>query len=193
MLEIEEIAISKLGMTEDILTENAARGIAEVALSAVAPGGRRLQKASHNPRPVVVILAGNHKSGARAIAGGRQLSNHGARVVVCMVGYEHDDELLESVRRQLDIFQKSSGRLVRYSELSSTLRTMDSPAELVVDALLGMHGTFDDLRPDDQEVAYKLIGWVNKLKCIVLAVDVPTGLDASTGKFILPFLVLTPF
>jgi len=182
MLEVEGVAISKLGLTDDMMTENAARAIAEVTLSAISAGGKRLHKEHHHSFPVVVILAGNHKSGARAIAAGRQLCNHGVRAVICMVGYEHEDELLEGVRRQLDIFQKSGGRLVRYDELSSTLKALDAPVELVIDALLGMHAAFDDLRPDDQVVTYELIAWANKLKATVLAVDVPTGLDASTGK-----------
>ncbi|KAI9871603.1 MAG: enhancer of mRNA decapping [Pleopsidium flavum] len=59
---------------------------------------------------------------------------------------------------------------------------MDASAELVVDALLGMHAAFEDLRVDDQAVAYELIAWTNKIKGTVLAVDVPTGLDASTGN-----------
>lgn len=192
MLEVEGVAISKLGLTDDMMTENAARAIAEVTLSAIASGAKRLHKDNHHSLPVIVILAGNHKSGARAIAGGRQLCNHGIRVVICMVGYEHEEELLESVRRQLDIFQKSGGRLVRFGELAGTLKALDAPVELVIDALLGMHAAFDDLRPDDQVVAYELIAWANKLKATVLAVDVPTGLDASTGKAaISPFHTLS--
>ena len=181
MLEVEGVAISKLGLTDDMMTENAARAIAEVTLSTIAPGGKRPPKDNHS-LPVIVILAGNHKSGARAIAGGRQLCNHGVRVVIRMLGYEYDEELLENVRRQLDIFQKSGGRLVRHDELSSTLKALDGPPELVIDALLGMHAAFDDLRPADQLVTYELIAWTNKLKAPVLAIDVPTGLDASTGK-----------
>lgn len=188
MLEVEGVAVSNLGLTDDMMTENAARAIAEVALSAIAPGGKRLHKEGHNRLPTVVILAGNHKSGARAIAGGRHLCNHGVRVIVCMLGFEHEEELLESVRRQLDIFRKSAGRLVRFEELSATLKAMDTSAELIVDALLGMHAAFEDLRADDQAITYDLIGWTNKLKGTVLAVDVPTGLDASTGRLALQFL-----
>lgn len=182
MLEVEGVAISKLGLTDDMMTENAARAIAEVTLSTLTSSVKRPYKEHHHSLPLIVILAGNHKSGARAIAGGRQLCNHGVRVVICMVGYEHEEELVEGVRRQLDIFQKSGGRLVRYDELSSTLKALDTPVDLVIDALLGMHAAFDDLRPDDQVVTYELIAWANRLKATVLAVDVPTGLDASTGK-----------
>jgi len=182
MLEVEGVAISKLGLTDEMMTENAARAIAEITLSAITTVGKRPHKEHHHSFPVIVILAGNHKSGARAIAGGRQLCNHGVRVVICMVGYEQEEELLEGVRRQLDIFQKSGGRLVRCDELSSTLKVLDAPVELVIDALLGMHAAIDDLRPDDQVVTYELIAWANRLKTTVLAVDIPTGLDASTGK-----------
>ncbi len=42
MLNLENIADNELGLSEDMMTENAGRGIAEVALSALNTGGRGL-------------------------------------------------------------------------------------------------------------------------------------------------------
>ncbi|KAI9782413.1 MAG: enhancer of mRNA decapping [Candelina submexicana] len=182
MLEIEHIATSELGLTEDMMTENAARGIAQVSISVLSPGGKRLAKNNHNPLPVIVVLAGNNKSGARAVAAGRHLRNRGVRVLICVLGLEHEDELLESVRRQLAIFRKIGGRVLRWEELSASLMTIDAPPELVIDALLGMHISFEDLRSADQGVAYEMIAWANRSKANVLAVDMPTGVDASSGQ-----------
>ncbi|KAI9848331.1 MAG: enhancer of mRNA decapping [Sclerophora amabilis] len=182
MLDVERIAEVELGLTEDMMTENAARCIAEVALLAVSPGGSRLEKGNHNALPVVVVLVGNNKSGVRAVAGGRHLRNHGVRVIICVLGLEREEELLENLRRQLHIFRSIGGRLARWDELAATLKSLDAPPELVIDGLLGMHVAFEDLRNDDQLTAYELIAWANASKANVLAIDVPTGLDASTGK-----------
>ncbi|KAI9810283.1 MAG: enhancer of mRNA decapping [Pycnora praestabilis] len=182
MIDVEHIADSELGLTEDMMTENAARGVAEVALLALSPGGKRLAKENHNALPVVVVLAGNNKSGARAIAAGRHLRNHGVRVMICVLGIEREEELLENVRRQLSIFRNTGGKLGRWEEMSAQLKTLDAPPELIIDGLLGMHVSFEDLRSDDQATAYEIIGWANRSKASVLAVDIPTGVDASTGE-----------
>ncbi len=182
MLEIEHIAATELGLTEDMMTENAARGIAQVSLSVLNPGGKRLTKDNHNALPIIVVLAGNNKSGARATAAGRHLRNHGVRVMICVLGLEREDELQESVRRQLGIFRKIGGRVLGWEELSASLKTLDALPEMIIDALLGMHISFEDLRSDDQGVAYEMIGWANRSKANVLAIDVPTGLDASSGE-----------
>ncbi|KZF26743.1 hypothetical protein L228DRAFT_17958 [Xylona heveae TC161] len=184
MLEVEQVAEQELGLSEDMVAENAARGIAEVALSILSPGGKRLaaQYDNHNASPVAVVLAGNHKSGARAIASGRHLRNHGVRVVCCVIGLERESELLDSVRRQLNIFRKMGGKVTRSERLHARLKALDAPPELIIDAMLGVHIPFDELRADDQAVAFEFIQWANRSKASVLSVDIPTGIDGSTGK-----------
>ncbi|KAI9861154.1 MAG: enhancer of mRNA decapping [Vezdaea acicularis] len=183
MLDVERIAEVETEYTEDMMTENAARGIAEVALSVISPGGRRMARENRNSLPVVVILAGNNKSGARAIAAGRHLYNHGIRVITCVMGLEREEELLKNVRLQLNISRKTGGKLVpNWRSLTALLEMTDSPPELIVDGLLGMHVAFEDLRNDDQNTAYELISWANMNNANVLAIDIPSGCDASSGE-----------
>lgn len=181
MLNLENIANSELGLTEDMMTENAARGIAEVALSALNPGGRRLTQGSAITLPYVVIYAGNNKSGIRAIAAGRHLRNHGATVVVCVLGLEREPELLEGLRRQLKVFRSFGGKVFTKVELKDYIKSMDVPVELIIDGLLGLTISFEELRTGDQATAYELIEMANRSKAAVLAVDIPTGLDPSLG------------
>ncbi|KAI4170632.1 MAG: hypothetical protein LQ343_004864 [Gyalolechia ehrenbergii] len=169
MLELEQLATSELGLSDDMMTENAARCIAQLACKATT-GDR------------VVILAGNTKSGARAIAAGRQLKNHGMRVVVFVLGIEREEDLLEIVRRQLSIYRNSGGRLAKAENLLALGRDRKSPSDLIVDALLGMHLSFEDLRTADQNSFYEIAVWANKSSASVMAVDVPSGLDASSGS-----------
>jgi enhancer of mRNA-decapping protein 3 len=180
MLDIERIMETEIGLTEDMMTENAGRGMAEVALSILNPGGKRIVKENHNSRPVVVVLAGSNRCGARALAAGRHLRNHGIQVLGCVLGLEREGEFLDSFKRQLHVFRKTHSKAVRLDELTATLASLDAPPELVFDGLLGMHA-FEDLRVDDQATAYELIQWANKSKAPILAVDVPSGMDASTG------------
>ena len=87
---IENVADAEFGLTADVTMESAGRGIAEVVLRSLNPGGRRLARENVrlNARPIIVILVGNHRSGARALAAARHLLPRGVRLVVCMYGLE---------------------------------------------------------------------------------------------------------
>ena len=177
MLELEQLSTTELGLTEEMLTENAARCIAETA-SGLASGEDSEQP---NHRPLVVVLAGNTKTGSRAIAAGRHLRNHGVRVVLCILGLEREFDLLESVQRQLKTFRSCGGQAIKQDGLMRTLRKLQSPTDLIVDALLGMHLSFDDLRTDDQAAYFQLVCWANGSEAGTLAIDLPSGIDPSSG------------
>jgi NAD(P)H-hydrate repair Nnr-like enzyme with NAD(P)H-hydrate epimerase domain len=178
MLDVERIAEVELGLTDDMMTENGGRGIATVAIQAF---GKRISASNHNALPVVLVFAGNNKSGSRAIAAGRHLKNHHVRTMVCVLSLEREDELLENVRRQLNIFRNAGGRVARWEEMQSNIKALDSPPELIIDGLLGMHLSFEDLRMDDQATAFEMVQFANKSKASVLSVDIPSGVDGSTG------------
>lgn len=176
MLEVEQLAVTELGLTEDMIVENAGRGIAEAAVGRLG---------SDAAAPAVLVLTGNHRTGGRAIAAARHLKNRGHRVTLCLLGLEHETELLENCRKQLEIFKKIGGRVLRWEELSARLLTPDFSVDLVIDALFGMHIAFEDLRSDDQATACEMIAWVNRSNLVVISVDIPSGISAATGK--MPF------
>ena len=182
MLELEQLAINEHDMTEEMMSENASRSIAETASKLVHPMSELTNKNRNGPGPgpVVVVLAGNTKSGARAIAGARQLRNHGARVMVTLLGLDRDDELLDLVRRQLKLYQNCGGQLTQPARLNKTLKNLRAKPDLIIDALLGIHLSFEDLRTDDQETYFGLVNWANN-SAHVMAIDVPSGVDASSG------------
>lgn len=168
MLELEQLAISELELSEEILNENAARTIAQMAL-----------RLAHGER--TFILAGNNKSGARAIGAGRQLRNHGVQVHALVLGSERWDDLIEVVRRQLTLYRNCGGQVTKLERLTKTVKHDRAPKSLIIDALLGMHSSFDDLRTIDRAVCFELVTWANSGGARILSIDVPSGLDASTG------------
>ena len=180
MLELEQLAINEHGMTEEMMSENASRSIAVTASKLVHPMSELTNKNKNGSGPVVVVLAGNTKSGARAIAGARQLRNHGARVMVTLLGMDREDELLDLVRRQIKLYQNCGGHLTQPARLNKTLKSLRAKPDLIIDALLGIHLSFEDLRTDDQETYFGLANWANN-SAHVMAVDVPSGVDASSG------------
>ncbi|KAL1996217.1 hypothetical protein VTN49DRAFT_269 [Thermomyces lanuginosus] len=172
MLEVEQLAMTEYGLTEDMMVENAGRGIAEAAVT---------QLQDDATTATVVILTSNHRTGARAISAARHLRNRGHRVNVCLLGIEHDAELLESCRKQLEIFRKIGGQVLKWEELAAQFPTSDLTVDLIIDALFGIHFSFDDLRTDSQASAFEMISWVNRSNADVISVDIPSGLSAFTG------------
>ncbi|KAK5083586.1 enhancer of mRNA decapping [Lithohypha guttulata] len=206
MLELEQLCTSELGLTEDMLCENAGRSIAEAVLKSssimsaslintVAPQAQTEVKN-------VLFLLGNHKSAARALAAARHLRNRRVRVTVCLVGLERGEEhLLEIVRKQLKIYRASQGYVERWDDyqakvangaaMTTTIASNISaiqPPDFVVDCLLGVHHAFDELRTDEQATIFSMIKWVNLLASknpeagiVVLSLDVPSGVSAASG------------
>ena len=179
MLELEQLAVSELGLIEEVMAETAARSIAETAYHLSTTEDK--ENPGHWSTPLIVVLAGNHRTGSRAIAAARHLHNHGAHVILCILGLEREDDLLDSVRRQLRILRNCGGQAIKQDALMRTLRKMQASADLVVDAMLGMHICFDDLGGDDQAAYFQLKCWANDGEAPILSIDIPSGIDASSG------------
>ncbi|KAI1393173.1 YjeF N-terminal domain-like protein [Hypoxylon trugodes] len=192
MQTLENVARHEFGFTEDLMAENAARGIVEVIMRALDDPAVKLRAATTSPpsTTTVVVLAGNHKSGVRALAAARHLRNRSINVLVCVVGIERERELLEDVRKQSRLFRNFGGVIFNKSELfehvsqaSSTLdTTSQGSVTLIIDALLGLTTPFEELRKSDQATTYELMEWSNRNEAFVMAIDMPSGIEPQSGK-----------
>ncbi|KAG5936108.1 hypothetical protein E4U53_000287 [Claviceps sorghi] len=201
MLNLENIAANELGFSEALMAENAGRGIAEVAVMALSSDPAikvRFELAhasslgdgswsSSSGASTVVVLAGNNKSGIRALAAARHLRNKNFDVLVCLVGAEREKDLLEDLRRQVQLYRAFGGKVHNKNDFFEHLRkssTSGTPvsASLIIDALLGLTISFEELRIGDQATVYELMEWANRNEAFVLSVDVPTGIDPTSGK-----------
>ncbi|KAI8948242.1 YjeF-related protein N-terminus-domain-containing protein [Xylaria longipes] len=192
MLVVENVASNELGMTEDLIAENAGRGICEVAMRALEDPAIKLRAAALSPPATntIIVVAGNNKSGARGIAAARHLRNRNINTLVCVVGIERERELLDDIRRQVRLFRNFGGSIYSKSELFehlalSTNSLNASPqvsVSLVVDALLGLTISFEELRKSDQATTYELMEWANRNEAFVMAIDIPSGIEPSSGR-----------
>ncbi|RGP71494.1 hypothetical protein FLONG3_7105 [Fusarium longipes] len=196
MLNLENIAANEVGLTEQLMAENGGRGIAEVTFTALADPAIKVRfgLAGANPSasatlssPAVVILAGNNKSGTRAIAAARHLRNKNVNVLLCLVGIEREKDLLEDLRQQIQLYRGFGGKILSKTDLFEHLRKASSSGlpvsvSLIIDALLGLTISFEELRTGDQAAVYELMEWANRNEAFVLSVDVPTGIDPTSGK-----------
>lgn len=188
MAAIEEVAEVEFGISTDIMTNDAGRGIAEVALSALNPGGRRLARENVrlNSRPVALFLVGNHRAGARALAAARHLRNRSIKTVACILGSDRPGlDLDRDVKRQADMLAKLGTVVRSWAEVRAYLGRLDGAGqpELVVEALLAPTRGYDGLSGEDQRAVVEMVGWMNRgAGRVVVSVDAPSGLNGSTGE-----------
>lgn len=96
-----------------------ARGIAEAVLTSL--GAKRLDKKNHNPAPLVVVLAGNNRTGAYSLGAGRWLSLRGIRVLGVVCAGEEDE--LEACLLSIDL---TSGRPYTIETIQKCRRSKSS-------------------------------------------------------------------
>ncbi|KAG8414957.1 enhancer of mRNA decapping [Metarhizium acridum] len=198
MLNLENIAANEIGFSEALMAENAGRGIAEVAVTALSDPALKVRYglalaasttdvSSSLGASTIVVLAGNNKSGIRALAAARHLRNKNFDVLVCLVGFEREKDLLEDLRRQIQLYRAFGGKVHNKNDFFEHLGKSSASAtpvsvSLIIDALLGLTMSFEELRIGDQATVYELMEWANRNEAFVLSVDVPTGIDPTSGK-----------
>ena len=158
MREVDRIAMQEFGLGIQQMMENAGRNLAECARQMLGGTGQ------------VVVLAGTGGNGGGGLCCARHLLNRGIPVTVLLS--RDKDSLGEAARQQLNILQTAGVHPADQSETQDAI----AGADLVIDALIGysLHGA-----PTGR--ASKLIWLCNEHARSVLSLDVPSGLDASTG------------
>ena len=198
MAAIEEVAETEFGLPVELMNESAGRGIADVVMQALNPTGRRMMRDNVrlNSRPVALLLVGNHRAGARALAAARHLRGRSIRVVACLLGFERQNlEMEKDVRKQADVLSKLGAAVRGWSDVRNYLVNVDGAGqpEVIVDALLTSTKSYDSLSLEDQRAVTEMVGWVNRSTGrIVVSVDVPSGINGSTGESDISFLVQSP-
>lgn len=109
--------------------------------------------------------------------------------MVALLAGERQADLLDAVQRQLHLYEKCGGDVIRPDHVTgdSALLKLHANPDLVIDAMLGMHLSFDDLETGDQGRYMELVKWANGSGRI-MSIDVPSGLDGSSGM--MTYLVL---
>ncbi len=172
MRELDRIAVEETGPSLLQMMENAGRSLALLAIELM---GTRWRSAR------VVILAGSGGNGGGGICGGRHLANRGTAVSLCL---SNADQLSDAAAIQRKIFQSTSGKEVQIVDIEHL------EADLIIDALIGY-----GLKSAPRGATAELIAWAGKRDVPILALDVPSGIDANTGgapgAFIRPTWTMT--
>lgn len=158
MSEINRLVSQDLGLDQQVRIENASFGVAETARQMVG---------SLTGTPIVVLV-GAGGTGAVGAAVARRLASWSAKVTILLACER--DKLHPTTATQLGLAEQYGVKVFDPGALMP-------PAKLIIDGLVG-YGFRGKLLGSYAE----LVSMVVKVKVPILAIDVPSGLDAVTGK-----------
>ena len=152
-------------LPEGVLMQRAAAGLAAVCARLLA--GRAAPRRARVYGARVVLLVGSGDNGGDTLYAGARLAGRGARVTAVLAGSKVHEGGLAALRR-------AGGRAAPAT--SPDTRALLADADLVVDGLVGI-GATGRLREPHAGLARQAA----QTPALVVAVDVPSGVDASTG------------
>lgn len=209
---LETETTSRYGLTPDAMTEIAARSIAEAALSmsdafpsstsrrpsrVANAGGRGSISTSRtlHTEPVIVILVGNHATGARAVAAARHLVSRDARIILAEARYPDRYRSLDGqptqLSKQLGIVKKlmRGGKAIKrgsWAKANNYIKSLSGPPAVIIDALLaGEPYEALDTEGHVQAEARSIIDWANRSRAPVLSLSCPSGVSGIDGTSML--------
>lgn len=160
MAEVDRAMAEDFGIAPVQVMENAGRNLAHLAREML--GGQALGRQ-------VLILAGAGDKGGGGLVAARHLVNAGAEVEVVLATAPNSLQGLPAY--QLVILQRIGLPITSYAPG----RTLP-PAHLIVDALIGY-----GLQGNPRGAYAQLIRQANARGAPILSLDVPSGLDTTTG------------
>ena len=157
------------GTPGHVLMERAGQGATEVLLQCVPRLCRRGSRA--------LIVAGKGNNGGDGFVIARLLKKRGARVEVALLGRAGD--VAGDALRNLRAYQRLRGTLFEVTDDTALIRLAKSAgtADAIVDAIFGT-----GLKHEVHGLPAAAIEIINACGAPVLAVDIPSGLDADSGR-----------
>ena len=160
MKEVDRIAVDEFGLNILQMMENAGRNLTETVIHMLP------DKSSQ-----VTILAGSGGNGGGGICCARHLLNRGYSVKLFFT--KDVSEFGGAAKTQLNIIQESGFSESKFSDLQNAC----DQADLIIDAIIGY-----SLRGKPTGNALQMIQACNNSSAPILSLDIPSGIDSTTGE-----------
>ena len=169
MREIDTKAQEAFGIPEILLMERAGREAAEVIREVMREG----QKGK------VAFFCGKGNNGGDGFVSARYCFQQGIPLTVFLIGQK--ESLKSATRLNFEILSRLGCPVFEVSEGETLKRQLgqSGPFVIGVDALLGI-----GLSGEVKEPYRNAIEEIRRLSCPILAIDIPSGLCATTGKIL---------
>jgi NAD(P)H-hydrate epimerase len=170
MREVDRAMVDDFGIDLVRMMENAGRSLAHLARGRFLDGDGRGRS--------VIILAGPGGNGGGALVAARRLHSYGSLVGV--VATREPEHMSEVTAQQLRVLE-NIGVPLTVGEMPPV-----RPPDLIIDGLIGY-----SLKGAPRGITGELIEWANSSMASVLSLDLPSGLDGTTGKVFAPVVRAT--
>lgn len=171
MIEVDRAMVEDLHIELIQMMENAGRNLASLA--------RERFLDDHPVGKHVVVLAGTGGNGGGALVAARRLHNWGAQVRIFLTRPDMDFTPVSA--HQLDIVRRMHVPVFQAENVQTVEHT-----DLIIDGIIGY-----SLKGAPRDAAGDLIQWANSQQAPILALDVPSGLDTTTGTVFDPAINAT--
>jgi ADP-dependent NAD(P)H-hydrate dehydratase / NAD(P)H-hydrate epimerase len=174
MREVDRLTTKRYGVPSLSLMENAGKSVADFIVSRFPDFKRR----------PIIVLCGKGNNGGDGFVAARHLLKMGGDVRAYLVGDPR--ELEGDAATNLQRWKKAGGTLLLDRLGKATLPTEFGRDAIILDALLGT-----GIRGPVKGRMAEVIATVNddKRGCAVVAVDIPSGLQADKGEVLGPVVV----
>lgn len=162
MVEVDRLMVEVYGIQLAQMMENAGRQLARLGTKRFLDGDPVGKK--------VTVLAGSGGNGGGALVSARNLHNWGADVKVILA--KPAGSYTGTILHQIEILASYPVELKSASDLLE-----DESPDLVIDGIIGY-----SLSGAPHGSAAEMIRWANSQPSPVLALDVPSGIDSTTGE-----------
>lgn len=166
MIEVDRAMIDDYHIDLTRMMENAGRELAHLTRERFLDGDPRGGR--------VVVLAGSGGNGGGALVAARRLRNYGADVAVFIT--KPSDGFAGVPGEQLDIVRR-----IGVTVSAGEAPPLAGQPEVVLDGVIGY-----SLKGAPRGGAAALIRWANEQSAPVLSLDIPSGVDGTTGSVFEP-------
>lgn len=159
----DELAINEYEINSKVLMENAGRGAAQIVLKYLSSSG------------YVAIICGSGNNGGDGFVIARHLFNQKKEVKIFLTIPETN--IKGDALYNLNILKKFKIEIIEATNNPISYIDYLENADVIVDALFGT-GINKELKPPFSD----WVDLINKCNKPVIAIDIPSGLDADTGR-----------
>jgi NAD(P)H-hydrate epimerase len=167
MYRIEENGHSVLGMRRFLMMENAGHGLADYAVS----------KFKNIKNKKIVAVCGTGNNGGDGFVASRHLAGYGAKITIILLGSPSGIKSEEAKMNWGIVEKMDSIEIIFGKEMTDEVKKRIAKADIIIDGIFGT-----GIRGEIGEPYASAIDAINSAKGFVLAVDVPSGFDPTTGK-----------
>ena len=169
--EIDRISIHEIGIPSLVLMEKASMEVARTIEEVVNnnSGNRQKQK--------ILSVCGMGNNGGDGVAAARILHEKGYNISILLVGDRK--KATPEMETQLQIAEKLHMKIDTFSDVSKVTLLNNTEYNIIIDAIFGI-----GLSRDIGGIYAELINMINIWDAMVVAVDIASGVDASTGQIL---------